>query len=53
MLPRDIFENLHVAMAILVLFKYVITLCLNSLTLFLRASPNMLNFVRTFLIMRA
>ena len=51
MLPRNIFENLHAAMAILVRFEqFSGKLCLNCLTLNLSASPNMLHFVRTFLI---
>ena len=54
MLPRKIFENLHAVMAILVLFEiFSGKLCLNFLTLILSASPNMIHFVRTFLIMRA
>ena len=47
MLPRKIVENLHPVMAILA------KLGLNFLTLILSASPNKINFVRTFLIMRA
>ena len=41
-------------MAILVLFEYFSgKLCLNFFTLILTASPIMIHFVRTFLIMRA
>ena len=51
MLPGKIFENLHAGMAILVLFEqFSGKLCLNFLTLTLSASPNMIHFVRTFLI---
>ena len=54
MLPREIFENLHAAMAILVLFEcFSGKLFLNFLTLIVGASPNTLHFARTFLIMRA
>ena len=54
MLSRKFFENLPAVTAILVLFKcFSGKLCLNSLTLILSASPNMIHFVRTFLIMRA
>ena len=54
MLPRKVFENLHAVTAILVLFeKFSGKLCLNFLTLILGASPNMIHFVHTFLIMRA
>ena len=54
MLPRKIFENLHAAMTIVVLFEKISgKLSLNFLTLILSASPNMIHFVRTFLIMRA
>ena len=54
MLPREIFENLPAAMAILVHFeKFSRKLCFNFLTLILSASPNIMHFVRTFLIMRA
>ena len=52
MLSREIFENLHAVMAILVYFeKFSGKFCLNFLTLILSASPNMMYFVRTFLIM--
>ena len=54
MLPQKIFENLPAVMAILVLFeKFSGKLCLNFWTLTLIASPNMIHFVRTFLIMHA
>ena len=54
MLPRKIFENLHAVMAILVLFEKLSgKLCLKFLTLTLSASPNMIHFFSTFLIMRA
>ena len=53
MLPRQIFEILHVVMAILVLFQHFSgKLCLDFLTLNLSTSPNMVNFVRTFSIVR-
>ena len=53
MLPRKIFENLHAVAAILVLFnEFSDKFCGNSLTLILSGSPNMIHFVRTFLIMR-
>ena len=53
MLPREIFEILHVVMAILVLFQHISgKLCLNFLTLNLSTSPNMVHFVRTFSIVR-
>ena len=49
-----IFENVQALMAILVLFEQFSTkFCSNFLTLILSASPNMMYFVRTFLIMRA
>ena len=51
MLPRKIFENLHAVIAILELFEqFSGKLCFNFLTLNLIASPNMIHFVRTFLI---
>ena len=54
MLTREIFENLHAVMAILVLFgKFSSKLCLYFLTLILSTSPNMMHFVRTFSIMSA
>ena len=54
MLPRKKLENLHAAMATLVLFEqFSRKFCLNFLTLILSASPNMMHFVRTFSIMRA
>ena len=49
MLSRKFFENLHAVMAILVLFEqFSRHICLNFLTLFLSASPNVMHFVRTF-----
>ena len=52
MLPRNIFENLHAVMAMLVLFEYFSgKLCLNFLTLILGASPNIIHFDRTFFVM--
>ena len=54
MLPRKISENLHAVMAILMHFEqFSGKLCLNFMTLIRGASPNMMHFVRTFLIMRA
>ena len=54
MLPREIFEILHAVMAILVLFEHFPGKhCLNFLTRFLSASPNMVHFVRTFSVIRA
>ena len=54
MLPRKKFENLHAVMAILVVFEYFSRkLWLNFLTLILSTSPNMIHFVRIFLVMRA
>ena len=54
MLPQQIFENLHAVMAILVFFElFSGKICINFLTLILSASPNVMHFVRTFLIMRA
>ena len=45
MLPRKIFESLHVVMAILVLFEQCSRkFCLNLLTLILSALPNMMHF---------
>ena len=53
-LPQKNFENVHALMAILVLFEqFSVKFCLNFLTLILSASPNMINFVRAFSIMRA
>ena len=53
MLTREIFEILHVVMAILVLFQHFsCKLCLNFLTLNLSTSPNTVHFVRTFSIVR-
>ena len=54
MLYREIFEILHAVMAILVLFEHFSgKLCLNSLTLILSATPNVVHFVRTVSIVRA
>ena len=54
MLPRKHFVILHAAMAILVIFEHFSDkFCLNFLTLIRRTSPNMMQFVRTFSIMRA
>ena len=54
MLLREIFEILHDAMAILVLFEHFSgKLCFNFLTLLLSTSPNKVHFVRTFSIVRA
>ena len=53
MLPRKIFVNLHAAMAILVLFEKISgKFCLHFFTLILSPSPNMMQVVRTFSIMR-
>ena len=53
MLPRKYFKNLHAVMAILVFFeKFSGKFCLKFLTLILSASPNMMQFVRTFSTMR-
>ena len=55
MLPRNIFENSHTVVAILVLFEqFSGKFCLNFWPLILSVSPNIImHFVRTFLIMRA
>ena len=54
MLPWKIFENLHAVMAILVLLQqFSNKLLFNFLTLILSASPSMMHFVCTFLILRA
>ena len=54
MLPRKIFESLHTAVAILVLFEqFLRKFSLNFLPLNLSVSPNMMHLVRTFSIMRA
>ena len=51
MLPRKILENVHDLMAVLVLFvEFSAKFCFNFLTLNLSASPNMMHFVRAFLI---
>ena len=51
MLPRKIFENLHAAMAILLLYflsKFSGKFGLKFLTPILSASPNMMHFVLAF-----
>ena len=57
MLTRKILENLHTVMAILLLFEQFLgKFCLNYMPLpliNLNVSPNMMDFVRTFSIMRA
>ena len=55
MLPRKIFENLHYAMAILVLLQqFSGKFCLYIFwPLTLNASPNMMHFVHTVSIMHA
>ena len=54
MVPRTFFENLHTAMAILELFEqFSGKVCSYIWPLILSASPNMMHFVRTVLIMRA
>ena len=54
MLPRKIFENLRTVVAILVLSERVLgKFCLNFLPLILSVAPNMMHFVRTFVITRA
>ena len=54
MLPRKIFENLHIVVAILVLFKQFFSkFWLNFLPLNLSVSPCMMHFVHTFSIMSA
>ena len=51
MLPRKFFENLRAVMAILVfLEQFLGKFCLNFLALILSALPNMIHFLRTFLI---
>ena len=52
MLPRKIFENLRIVVAILVPFEQFLGKFLNCLPLNLSVSPNMMHFVRTFSIMR-
>ena len=53
MLTQKIFENLHTAMAILVLFEQSLgKVCSYFWPLALSASPNMMHFVRTVSIMR-
>ena len=54
MLPWKKFENLHTVTAILVLFEqFSGKFCFYIWPLILSALPNMVHFVRTFLIMRA
>ena len=54
MLPRKIFENLHTAVAILVLFgQFLDKFSLKFSPLNLSVSLNMMHFVSTFSIMRA
>ena len=54
MLPWKIFENLYAVVAILALFEqFLDKFCLKFLPLNLSVSPNMMHFVRTFLIMHA
>ena len=54
MLPRKIFENLHTVVVILALFEpFLGKFYLNFLPVNLSVSPNMMNFVHTFSIMRA
>ena len=49
MLPRNIFENLPTAVAILALFEQFLgKFCINFLPLNLSVSPNMMQFVRAF-----
>ena len=53
MLPRNIFETVHIVMGISVLFEqFSRKFGLNFWLLILSVSPNMMHFVRTFLIMR-
>ena len=53
MLPREVFENLHTVVAILVLFEQILgKFCLNCLPLILSVAPNIMHFVRRFSIMR-
>ena len=50
---RKTFEILHAVMAVLVRFGHFSgKLCSNFLALILSASPNIMHFVRTFLIVR-
>ena len=54
MLPRKIFENLHIVVVILALVEpFLVKFCLNFLPLKLSVLPNMMQFVHTFSIMRA
>ena len=52
MLPRKIFESLHIVVAILALFKLFLgNFCLNFLPLNLSVLPNIMHCVRAFSIM--
>ena len=54
MLLPEICEILHAVMAILALFEHFSgKFCFNFLTLILSTSPNMVQFVRSFSIVRA
>ena len=54
MLPRKFFENLHTVVAVLAFYEQFLgKFCLNFLFLILSVAPNVMRFVRTFLIMRA
>ena len=54
MLPRKIFENLHIVVVILALFEpFLVKFCLDFLPLNLSVLPNMMQFAHTFSIMRA
>ena len=54
MLPRKIFENLYIVVAILALFEQFLgKFCLNFLPVNLSVSPYVMHFVCTFSIMRA
>ena len=53
MLPRNIFDNSHTIVVILVLFEQFLgKFCLNFLPLNLSVSPNMMHFVRAFSMVR-
>ena len=53
MLPRKVFEILHIAMAILALFeRFSGKVCSHFRSLTLSALPNMMHLVRTVSIMR-
>ena len=52
-LPQKIFKNLHTVVVILVLFEqFLCKFCLKFLPLNLSVSPSIMQFVRTFSIMR-